>query len=201
MIKAVIFDFGGVLAEEGFREGLMSVARENGLDPDAFFSLASDLIYETGYVTGISDESYYLNMLRQRTGIAQSNKEVREEILRRFILRPEIINHVKSIKSRGFITAILSDQTNWLDEINRKTPFYDHFDYVFNSFNLKKGKRDSTIFGDACNAMGLKPEEAVFVDDNPENIKRARAEGLNAILFKNIEDFEKKISGYHICPK
>jgi putative hydrolase of the HAD superfamily len=31
-IKAVLFDFGGVLAEEGFRNGLQALAREQGLD-------------------------------------------------------------------------------------------------------------------------------------------------------------------------
>ncbi len=34
VIKAVLFDFGGVLAEEGFREGLKSIGRKNGLDPE-----------------------------------------------------------------------------------------------------------------------------------------------------------------------
>jgi putative hydrolase of the HAD superfamily len=37
MIKAVLFDFGGVLAEEGFREGLKAIGVKNGLDPDDFF--------------------------------------------------------------------------------------------------------------------------------------------------------------------
>jgi glutamate-1-semialdehyde aminotransferase len=31
MIKAVMFDFGGVLAEEGFKEGLMAIGRKNKL--------------------------------------------------------------------------------------------------------------------------------------------------------------------------
>ena len=35
-IRAVLFDYGGVLAEEGFREGLFSIARQQGLELDAF---------------------------------------------------------------------------------------------------------------------------------------------------------------------
>jgi len=56
MIKAVIFDFGGVLAEEGFREGLKVIATKNRLVPDEFFKAAEDVIHETGYVTGKADE-------------------------------------------------------------------------------------------------------------------------------------------------
>ena len=32
-IKAVLFDFGGVLAEEGFRNGLLELGRRQGLNP------------------------------------------------------------------------------------------------------------------------------------------------------------------------
>jgi putative hydrolase of the HAD superfamily len=43
MINAVVFDFGGVLAEEGFMEGLKAIARKNGLNPDEFFKIAIDI--------------------------------------------------------------------------------------------------------------------------------------------------------------
>ncbi len=183
MIKAVIFDFGGVLAEEGFREGLKAVAQKNGLNPDDFFRVAEELIYQTGYVAGISDESNYWDVLRGKTGIANSDRELREEILKRFIIRPEVIKYVEKIKSSGLVTAILSDQTNWLDEINQRTPFYHHFDYVFNSFTLKKGKRDPSIFRDVCLTLGLKPDEVIFVDDNMGNIERALSIGLRVVHF------------------
>jgi putative hydrolase of the HAD superfamily len=56
MVKAVIFDFGGVLAEEGFREGLKVIAENNQLDAEVFFRIAANLICETGYVTGAASD-------------------------------------------------------------------------------------------------------------------------------------------------
>lgn len=191
-----MFDFGGVLAEEGFKEGLKAIAIENGLNPDNFFMISEVLIYQTGYVIGMSDESNFWNAVREKTGITESDKKLREEILKRFVLRPGMIRYVKEIKSAGLVTAILSDQTNWLNEINQKTPFYHLFDYVFNSFNLKKGKRDPSVFRDVCSAIGLKPDEVLFVDDNVENIKRALATGLRAIHFRGMDDFEKEIEKF-----
>jgi putative hydrolase of the HAD superfamily len=41
-IRAVVFDFGGVLVEEGFREGLYDLARQQGLDPQVVYQAASD---------------------------------------------------------------------------------------------------------------------------------------------------------------
>ena len=35
-IDVVLFDFGGVIAEEGFRKGLKVIAKANGLDEKGF---------------------------------------------------------------------------------------------------------------------------------------------------------------------
>ncbi len=193
MIKAVIFDFGGVLAEEGFREGLAAIARRSGLDPERFFNTAQELIHQTGYVTGSCDEAHYWSVLRQSTGIKGNNAQHRMDILKRFVLRDKMIAVVKGLRSRGLVTALLSDQTNWLDEINRKSRFYRHFDFVFNSYVLKKSKRDPSIFRDVCRIMGLKPREALFVDDNIGNIRNAESAGMKTILFRSVEEFEASL--------
>jgi putative hydrolase of the HAD superfamily len=193
MIKAVIFDFGGVLAEEGFKDGLKAIGKENGLDPEDFFQTAEKLIYQTGYVTGMCREHLFWSALREKAGITGSDEELREAILQRFIVRPEMIQEVEKIKSSGLITAILSDQTNWLDEINEMSPFYTHFNFLFNSFRMKKSKRDPSIFREVCSIIGVTPAETLFVDDNGENIKRALSEGLKAIHFKDTAEFKKTI--------
>ncbi|MFZ5998406.1 MAG: HAD family hydrolase [Nitrospirota bacterium] len=195
-LKSVLFDFGGVLAEEGFREGLKAVARKNSLDPDRFFEQAREIIYRTGYVTGHSDEASYWNTLRQETGISGSDAELRDEILRRFIPRARMLEHAEKIRYYGIITAILSDQTNWLDELNQRDHFYHYFDYVFNSFTLKKSKRDPSIFLDTAAHIGAKPEEMLFIDDDEGHIQRAAGVGCRTIHFKSIDDFEEKIKQF-----
>jgi len=195
MLKALLFDFGGVLAEEGFREGLKAIGKKNGLDPERFFTLADALIFESGYLTGRADETGYWNELRERTGIAGSNEELREEILKRFVLRPGMIAAVDRLRSRGFLVAMLSDQTNWLDELDRETFLSRHFDKVFNSFKLHKSKRDAAIFRDICSELGVKAGEALFIDDNINHIRRAEGAGLHTIHFTTFDDFEKQLCG------
>ena len=193
MIKAVLFDFGGVLAEEAFKQGLMIVAKRDGLDPDRFFETARDLIYKIGYVSGTSDEPTFWKGLRNLTGIKETDEELREEILSRFTVRPGMISYADRLRSSSLVVAILSDQTDWLDEINRRTPFYHYFDYVFNSFYLKKTKRDVSIFRDVCSRLGFPPGEVLLIDDSADNIKRASGEGLKTILFRDLDQFEKEI--------
>jgi putative hydrolase of the HAD superfamily len=97
------------------------------------------------------------------------------------------------LADHGLTTAILSDQTNWLDEIDRETPFFSHFQYVFNSYKIKKSKRDPSVFGDICAAMGVDPDMSLFIDDSAENISRASNEGMKVILFTSIGRFKQEI--------
>lgn len=188
-IRAVIFDFGGVLASEGFREGLVAIALRNGVDPDEVFSLASDAIYESGYITGRGTEADYWDLLRRKTGIAGMDSDLTGEILRRFVLRPRMLSAVRMLRAHGVITAILSDQTDWLERLEARDRFFLEFDRVFNSYRLGKGKRDATVFDDTVRALGVAPKEALFVDDNPGHVERAASRGLRAVLFRDQDRF------------
>jgi putative hydrolase of the HAD superfamily len=193
MIKTVIFDFGGVLAEEGFREGLLAIARQNGLDPDAFFAEVDSLIEKTGYLTGAADESSFWNAVRKRTGIRGDDGALRREILARFVLRPEMLAEADALRARGVFVSMLSDQTNWLDELDRETALFRHFDRVFNSYWMHKSKRDASVFRDVCRELGAAPEETLFIDDNINHIRRAESMGLQIIHFVSVEDFKRQL--------
>ena len=193
---AVIFDFGGVLAEEGFREGIKAIGRDKGLDPEDFYKISSELVYQTGYITGGCDEHSYWNAVRQKTGVKGDDQEFREEILKRFKLRSAMATVVEKIRSSGVIVAILSDQTNWLDALDQRTHFHRHFDYVFNSYHLKKTKRDPSIFREVCTLLGVRPKEVLFVDDNLGNVRIAASQGLRAIHFKSVSEFQGAIKKF-----
>ncbi len=96
---------------------------------------------------------------------------------------------VRNLREKGFLVGILSDQTQWLDELNQKYDFFKEFDVIFNSYHIGRGKHDSKTFTYVSESIGLAPEEIVFVDDNPGHIERARSIGMKAILFVNKDSF------------
>ncbi len=196
MIKAVLFDFGGVIAEEGFREGLEAIARKNNLDATTFFFQVVDLINSTGYLTGKCGEQDFWESIRVATRVVGSDVNLRVEILSRFTIRLNMLKIVELIKSKGLTTGILSDQTNWLDEINNSHQFYQYFDYIFNSFKLGKSKSNPSLFTDVCEYLNLTPEEILFIDDNSYHILRANNVGYNTIYFTGYEDFISKLEAF-----
>lgn len=192
-IRALLFDYGGVLAEEGFRAGLCAIANSHAIDPESFFLRARELVYSTGYVTGQSREGEYWKALRYETGVRGSDPELRAEILNRFVLRNDMIELVRGLRGMGKTLAILSDQTNWLDELDERDHFFRHFDFVFNSYHLHKSKRDPTVFDDVCRSLGVSPGEVLFTDDSQDNVRLAQSQGLIAIQFLGTDQFREEL--------
>lgn len=188
-IKTILFDYGGVLAEEGFQQGLEVIARRFDLDVEKFFHTATENIYACGFVIGKADEKEYWSLMRKDTGISGSDTELTNTILDRFVLRPTMIETVRALRDKGYQTVILSDQTDWLERLNHRDNFFDEFDAVFNSFQIGKTKRDPTLFRDILEKLHLEHRQALFVDDNPAHIGRAVKQGLHTHLFNRVNPF------------
>lgn len=182
-IDVVFFDFSGVIAEEGFVNGLRKIAVRNGFDPDEFQSVATEICYEGGYATGEATESEFWEEVRQKTGLIEPVELLHLEILTEFDIRLWMLEVVDAIRTSGVKTAILSDHTNWLEELDSEHSIYSHFDRVFNSFREGISKRSHDYFHHALRAMDVKPERALLVDDNPSNLLRAGEIGLQTLIY------------------
>ena len=192
-IQAILLDFGGVIAEEGFQQGLYAIADRFGLDQKRFFQLANEAVYNSGYVIGSGTENDYWNELREHSGITANNDELRQEILTRFIPRDWMLEIIRSLRQQEKVIAILSDQTDWLDQLDARYHFFQYFDAVFNSFHLGKTKRDPAIFAEILSALEANGKETLFVDDNISHIDRATAAGLQTHHFTDRDRFMKKL--------
>jgi len=181
--EVVLFDYGGVLAEEGFAKGLKAIAEENGFEPERFFRRVDDIIYECGYLTGRNSEGGFWEAVRAEFAITGSDAELTGEIHRRFILRPGMRAMARALKEAGIRTAILSDQTDWLEQLDRRDHFLAEFDPVLNSFYLGMTKREPETFREVIRIFGVAPGKILFVDDNPGHIGRAAALGLQVHHF------------------
>jgi putative hydrolase of the HAD superfamily len=193
-VRAVLFDFGGVIAEEGFRNGLIALAREQGLNVEQMPHLGADAVYDSGFVVGRGGAADFWTLLRRRTGLKGEDAELTRRVLDGFVVRPWMMEHVRRLGRRGIITGILSDQTHWLDELDRRDHFFGEFRRVYNSFHLGKGKRDASLFSDVAADLRLLPSAILFVDDDAGNVRRARDAGLRTIHYTDRQSFEAALS-------
>jgi len=195
-IKLVLLDFGGVIAEEGFKKGITDLALNFDFDAEMLKKTAFDLVYECGFTSGKSDSDKFWELFKAKTGIEEENQNLTEFILERFVIREEMINFAKWLRHKKIKTAILSDQTNWLDILDMKYGFFKHFDKVFNSYHLGITKKEPEIFDLVLDEMCELPENTMFADDHKPHIQRAVEKKINGILFKDLNDFKKQVKDY-----
>ena len=198
--QAAFFDYGGVLAEEGYHQGLLAIAARHQLPGEDFFATVTEIIYGCGFVTGQTDERHFWHLVRQQTGITGSDAELTNEILARFVLRPRMLAAVRHLRQQGLRVFILSDQTDWLERLDQRDHFFQEFDQVLNSYRLGKTKRDISLFDDLTRQFALAPAAAWFVDDNPGHIDRAVTRGWQAHLFRDEEGFFQDLSRHRLWP-
>jgi putative hydrolase of the HAD superfamily len=193
MISTVFFDFGGVLAEDGFRTGLLTIAEQQGYDPGWFQRTAVEAIYQCGYVNGLCEEHVFWELLRKNTGHSMKDHSLRRLFVSGYKLWPRMIDYIKKIKTLGFTIILISDHTDWLDELDNENAFFHLFDKVYNSYHIHQSKRDGTLFGYVLSDLGVNPENVLLIDDNTGNIRRANSAGMNVYQFTDTDSFIKNV--------
>ena len=188
-VHAVLFDFGGVIAEEGFANGLNRLADQQNLKVANMPEEGMMAVYDSGFVLGHGTEADFWQLLRQRTHLQGDDAYLTEQILSGFVIREWMMHVVRKLRASGYITAILSDQTHWLNELDQRNHFIAEFDHIYNSYNLGKGKQDASLFIDVARNLGVKTENILFIDDNKNNTQRAENMGMETIVYRNKDDF------------
>lgn len=190
----MLFDYGGVIADEGFQNGLRAMSYEQGIDVNTMMNVARSAVYDSGFILGWGTEEQFWNWMREGSGLQGSDTELTKRILEGFILRDWMIDLVQQLKAQGYITGILSDQSHWLDWLSERDQFFRFFDPVFNSYHMGKGKRDPGLFYELSEQLALSPNEILLVDDMKSNVERAQAAGWQAIHYVDKEDFMVRIN-------
>ncbi|MFA9462206.1 HAD family hydrolase [Thiohalorhabdus sp. Cl-TMA] len=183
-IEWVLLDYGGVVADEGLKAGLQALARHHGLDPEQVTSHSTDAVYDSGYVTGTGSEADFWRILGERTGLWVEPLEGADAVLPRFRLRSWMLAWVRRLREAGIRVGLLTDQTDWLQRLDRRDGFLAEFDRVYNSYRMGKGKQDPTLFDDVVADLGVDPGRVLFIDDASGHVERARSRGLQARMYE-----------------
>jgi epoxide hydrolase-like predicted phosphatase len=192
-IKAVFFDFGGVILE-GF----------DGVDHDAIeaeFRLEAKALrkwvyrdsrymdFQTGKVT--YDE--WTDSIRKAMA-AGGEGERAEEMLKRFQEAERLVNHdmvglIKRLHGRYKLGIISNTIPGMMDRLRRLLDFVDLFDVVVGSGDVGIAKPDEGIFLRAAKDAGVTPKQSVFTDDREDFAEAARAAGMHGFHFTDHERF------------
>jgi len=189
-LRAVVFDYGMVLTGPPDPEAHAALLRITGLPLARFESLywANRPAYDEGELSGLA----FWQKLVFDAGLALPAEKVEE--LNQWDARmwttenPAMLAWQLALKQRGLLTAILSNMgDNVLASVEREFDWIHRFDALVWSFQLRMAKPAPAIYLRALEELGVRPAEALFLDDKPINVDAASALGIQAILFSTVE--------------
>lgn len=195
MIKAVIFDVGGVLKVESDQDIRRDVQETLGISPENFAVPWEKLTDQLG--RGVIDESTFWKELHTLAGATNAVPE--ESLLMRryrttYQLNEDMLALVRRLQSAGYKTAILSNTISVHADFNRARGVFEGFDAIVLSHKVGLRKPSPEIFAHTLQRLGVAPAEAVFIDDIEANVHGAEATGMHGILFTNARKLEQELT-------
>ena len=198
MIHTIIFDIGRVLVDFCWKK----MFHDLGFEGEVFETIANATVYHQDwneFDKGLVSTEEIIDTF------ASHAPEYKNEIAKIFdnpenmiALYDYAIPWITELKNRGYKVYILSNWSNPTYHACRNTElrFLDLVDGAVFSFQEHVIKPDKKIFEIICNRYNITPSEAVFLDDNHDNIISAREFGLNAIQFESYEQGRLELESY-----
>ncbi len=102
---------------------------------------------------------------------------------------------VSELAARGVpLFAITNFGAEFWDGFRPTQPIFDHFGDIIVSGVEKLVKPDPAIYALALRRFGLQPGEAIFIDDNLDNVVSARANGFAAHHFEEAQSLRIELN-------
>jgi len=206
MIKAVFWDFGGVITSSPFEsfnrfeannrlpENFLRTVNSTNPDNNAWAKLEKTEV-------GIEEFSDLFLEESKALGHPVPGKEV--IALLKGEVRPEMINALNIIKDK-MIQACLTNNIQAMDKefegnvsaSGKHNEIMELFDFVIESSKENVRKPDPEFYLLACRRANIEPTEAIFLDDLGVNLKPARELGMTTIKVIEADIALKELESY-----
>ncbi|AQY51918.1 putative phosphoglucomutase [Listeria weihenstephanensis FSL R9-0317] len=185
-MKAFVFDFDGTMIDT---EAVWFDETQKYLQVNYGLDLPMD-VYEQ--VVGSTDEPLLLYMAEQTNGkfdAAAFQKYIDVQVHNgrdKLEMRPGFMRLFNYAKDNGYkIGLATSSARAWVDPILEKFGILEDFETIQTADDVEVIKPDPALYRQAVEALGVKPEEAVAVEDSRNGSLSAVGAGLHVIVVKN----------------
>ncbi|WP_077617071.1 HAD family hydrolase [Bacillus sinesaloumensis] len=186
MIKAVIFDFDGLIYDTETNEYnvLNEIFQEHG----------SELPLSVwGKVIGTQAGFNALTYLEEQIGKKVDHEKLTKIRRDRFNERmknegalPGVEEYLSAAKKAGLKIGLASSSTyDWVSNHLKNLCLLDYFECIRTSDDVEKVKPDPALFLEAAKCLGVSPEECVVFEDSANGALAAKRAGMYCVVIPN----------------
>lgn len=196
MLRAIIFDVGGVLIRSHSRAERAKWATRLGLEAGEFENFVFNGKSGRQAQLGQKTSEAHWRWLGDYFGLDEAAlAQMRRGFFDGDALDESLLAYIKRLRQAGYRTGLLS---NFWDDaryvLSQVFPLLDQFDGVIISAEVGLMKPDPRIYHLAAESVGVKTTEALFVDDLIENVEGAHRVGMQAIHFASAEGVQQQLA-------
>jgi len=192
MIKAIIFDWGGVLIENTREKLVKDASKTINVPIDRVRSVLTK--YDYPFCRNKITEHQIWEELGYNLNSNSLWKKIFEQ---HYTPKRKVFNIAEKLKENGYFISLLSNtELPCVDIYNER--HLNFFDAA--TFSCLEGitKPDPEIYKIALNKLNLEPKQAVFIDDQIKNIRGAQNIGIYTILYQNTKQLERDLYSINI---
>lgn len=180
MIKAIIFDYFGVVSSDEYW-GLVKTDKD----------LSSDYLNLANRVN--LGKLHWQEFINELAGKVDKPIDDIKRVYEAEKINPQVLALASELH-KTYKTALLSNASHeFLDPIVEQAHLGEVFDVIVISSRVGFIKPDPRIFEYTLSELAVEASEAIFIDDIERNVQAAEALGIKAILYTNIESLKDKL--------
>ncbi len=199
MIKAILFDFDGVIIDSG------------------------DLHYKAWQIF-CSHFNKVMTYEEFKEGFGRTNRDILNDILGRKLTEEEIssyseqkeeifrnlaksniklidgaVDFIKKVKAEGKLIALVSSTPRKnIDFILKEVKLNNYFDAIISAEDVKDGKPNPECYIRAANKLGIIPQDCLVIEDAIAGIQAALRAGMKCIAITTTQPADKLVEANYI---
>ncbi|SRR5258706_4392604 len=183
-IKAIIFDFGGVVVPGIFLEYVKKLSTN---DPKYILFKESSQKWDLGE---LSVDQFYLT-LSQLMGIPHYSKH--SNYYANAAFNEDIIKIIKTLKKSYKVALFTNNFSYHLYQYLNRRKLNNLFHKLIISSEHKMVKPNPAFYHKMLSLININSNEAIFIDDSKENVDAGNALGITSFLFTDTEKLKKDL--------
>lgn len=186
MIKAILFDFAGVIVSDGYWLWLADCVPKLDEKREFFQKLS-----ERGDAGSIPQDEF-LRLLSEATGVPSNT--IYPQIMQKVRIHNDLLHLVTRLRKNYQVGLITNYTYGLFDQLSKKYHLATYFDHILVSSIVGFIKPDSRFYQLMFNALNVYASECVYIDDRAYQVNEAKKLGMQSLLYSDVTHLTSDLS-------